>query len=95
MIIDADAKTVYLADPEMSLDVGSVGKATPWKWCVRLPRPAPDQRSGERGRQSARHWCKTGRSQWTGGVENPWSSSDVYTSDSMLDGAINMSDMAL
>ena len=34
-------------------------------------------------------------SQWTGGVENPWSSSDVYTSDSMLDGAINMSDMAL
>ena len=34
-------------------------------------------------------------SQWTGGVENPWSSSDIYTSDSMLDGAINMSDMAL
>ena len=34
-------------------------------------------------------------SQWTGGVENPWSSSDVYTSDSMLGGAINMSDMAL
>lgn len=61
VIIDADAKTVYLADPEMLLDVGSVGKATPWKWCVRLPRPAPDQRSGERGRQSARHWCKTGR----------------------------------
>ena len=26
VIIDADAKTVYLADPEMSLDVGSVGK---------------------------------------------------------------------
>ena len=26
VIIDADAKTVYLADPEMLLDVGSVGK---------------------------------------------------------------------
>ena len=26
LVIDEDAKTVYLADPEMSLDVGSVGK---------------------------------------------------------------------
>ena len=70
VIIDADAKTVYLADPEMSLDVGSVGKG----YAVEMV-------------------CQA--SQWTGGVENPWSSSDVYTSDSMLDGAINMSDMAL
>lgn len=40
VIIDADAKTVYLADPEMSLDVGSVGKGYAVEWCVRLPRPA-------------------------------------------------------
>ena len=34
-------------------------------------------------------------SQWTGGVEDPWNASDLYTSDSMLGDAINMSDMAL
>ena len=34
-------------------------------------------------------------SQWTGGVENPWNASDLYTASSMLSGAINMSDMAL
>ena len=29
LVIDEDAKTVYLSDPEMSLDVGSVGKVDP------------------------------------------------------------------
>ena len=34
-------------------------------------------------------------SQWTGGVENPWNASEVYTTDSLFGAAINMSDMAL
>ena len=39
LVIDENARTVYLSDPEMSLDVGSVGKATPWRWWHRPPRP--------------------------------------------------------
>ena len=41
------------------------------------------------------HWQEARRSQWTGGVENPWNASEVYTTDSLFGAAINMSDMAL
>ena len=96
VIIDADAKTVYLADPEMSLDVGSVGKG----YAVEMVCQAAEARGLTSalvsvGGNLRAIGVKPDGSQWTGGVENPWSSSDVYTSDSMLDGAINMSDMAL
>ena len=62
LVIDEDAKTVYLSDPEMSLDVGSVGKGL--RRGDGLPRcrsPRPDQRTGERRRQPARHRHKAGR----------------------------------
>ena len=96
LVIDEKAKTVYLSDPEMSLDVGSVGKG----YAVEMVCRAAEARGltsalvsvGGNLRAIGK---KPDGSQWTGGVENPWSSSDVYTSDSMLDGAINMSDMAL
>ena len=39
LVIDENAKTVYLSDPDMSLDVGSVGKATPWRWWHKPLRP--------------------------------------------------------
>ena len=39
LIIDEDAKTVYLADPAMSLDVAAWARATPWRWWHRPPRP--------------------------------------------------------
>ena len=96
VIIDADAKTVYLADPEMLLDVGSVGKG----YAVEMVCQAAEARGLTSalvsvGGNLRAIGVKPDGSQWTGGVENPWSSSDVYTSDSMLDGAINMSDMAL
>lgn len=96
LVIDEKAKTVYLSDPEMSLDVGSVGKG----YAVEMVCRAAEARGLTSalvsvGGNLRAIGTKPDGSQWTGGVENPWSSSDVYTSDSMLDGAINMSDMAL
>ena len=96
LVIDEEAKTVYLSDPEMSLDVGSVGKG----YAVEMVCRAAEARGLTSalvsvGGNLRAIGVKPDGSQWTGGVENPWSSSDVYTSDSMLDGAINMSDMAL
>jgi len=96
VIIDESAKTVYLADPEMSLDVGSVGKG----YAVEMVCQAAQARGLTSalvsvGGNLRAIGTKPDGSQWTGGVENPWSSSDVYTSDSMLGDPINMSDMAL
>lgn len=96
LVIDDAARTVYLTDPEMSLDVGSVGKG----YAVEMVAQAAEARGLTSalvsvGGNLRAIGVKPDGSQWTGGVENPWSSSDVYTSDSMLDGAINMSDMAL
>ena len=93
VIIDADAKTVYLADPEMSLDVGSVGKG----YAVEMVCQAAEARGLTSALVSVGGNLRAIGTKPDGSqcVENPWSSSDVYTSDSMLDGAINMSDMAL
>ena len=96
LVIDDAARTVFLTDPEMSLDVGSVGKG----YAVEMVAQAAEARGLTSalvsvGGNLRAIGVKPDGSQWTGGVENPWSSSDVYTSDSMLDGAINMSDMAL
>ena len=96
IIIDENAKTVYLADPEMSLDVGSVGKG----YAVEMVCQAAEARGLTSalvsvGGNLRAIGTKPDGSQWTGGVENPWNASDVYTADSMLGDPINMSDMAL
>ena len=96
LIIDENAKTVYLADPAMSLDVGSVGKG----YAVEMVCQAAQARGltsalvsvGGNLRAIGK---KPDGSQWTGGVENPWNASEVYTTDSLFGAAINMSDMAL
>ena len=97
VIIDQAAKTVYLADPEMSLDVGSVGKG----YAVEMVCQAAEARGltsalvsvGGNLRAIGK---KPDGSQWTGGVENPWNASEVYTGGSSLFGSpINMSDLAL
>ena len=96
VIIDEDAKTVYLADPDMRLDVGSVGKG----YAVEMVCQAAQARGltsalvsvGGNLRAIGK---KPDGSQWTGGVENPWNASEVYTTDSLFGAAINMSDMAL
>ena len=97
VIIDADAKTVYLADPEMSLDVGSVGKG----YAVEMVCQAAQARGLTSalvsvGGNLRAIGTKPDGSQWTGGVENPWNASEVYTNTSSIFGSpINMSDLAL
>ena len=96
LVIDEEAKTVYLSDPEMSLDVGSVGKG----YAVEMVCRAAEARGLTSalvsvGGNLRAIGTKPDGSQWTGGVENPWNASDLYTASSMLSGAINMSDMAL
>ena len=90
VVIDEQAKTVYLADPEMSLDVGSVGKG----YAVEMVCQAAQARGltsalvsvGGNLRAIGK---KPDGSQWTGGVENPWNASEVYTTDSLFGAAIN------
>ena len=96
VIIDEKAQTVYLADPEMSLDVGSVGKG----YAVEMVCQAAEQRGltsalvsvGGNLRAIGK---KPDGSSWTGGVEDPWNAAEVYTSGSMLPSVINISDLAL
>ena len=97
LIIDEDAKTVYLADPEMSLDVGSVGKG----YAVEMVCRAAEARGLTSalvsvGGNLRAIGTKPDGSQWTGGVEDPWNASEVYTNTNSIFGSpINMSDLAL
>ena len=97
LVIDEDAKTVYLSDPEMSLDVGSVGKG----YAVEMVCRAAEARGLTSalvsvGGNLRAIGTKPDGSQWTGGVEDPWNASEVYTSTNSIFGSpINMSDLAL
>lgn len=96
LVIDEGAKTVYLSDPEMSLDVGSVGKG----YAVEMVCRAAEARGLTSalvsvGGNLRAIGTKPDGSQWTGGVENPWNASDVYTASSSYVSGVNMSDMAL
>ena len=83
LVIDEEAKTVYLADPERSLDVGSVGKG----YAVEMVAQAAEARGLTSalisvGGNLRAIGTKPDGSQWSGGVENPWNASEVYTADS-------------
>ena len=96
LIIDEDAKTVYLADPAMSLDVGSVGKG----YAVEQAAQAAEARGLTSalisvGGNLRAIGTKPDGSQWVGGVENPWNSSEVYTTASSTVAAVKMSDLSL
>ena len=96
LVIDEEAKTVYLSDPEMSLDVGSVGKG----YAVEQAAQAAEARGLTSalisvGGNLRAIGTKPDGSQWVGGVENPWNSSEVYTNGSSTVAAVKMSDLAL
>ena len=96
LVIDEDAKTVYLSDPEMSLDVGSVGKG----YAVEQAAQAAEARGLTSalisvGGNLRAIGTKPDGSQWVGGVENPWNSSEVYTNGSSTVAAVKMSDLSL
>lgn len=96
IVIDREAGTVYLADPEMSLDVGSVGKG----YAVEMACQAAEARglisaSVSVGGNLRAIGYKPDGARWTGGVENPWNSSDFYTADSSLVAAVYTSNQAL
>ena len=97
LVIDGAARTVYLTDPEMSLDVGSVGKG----YAVEMVCRAAEARGLTSalvsvGGNLRAIGTKPDGSQWTGGVENPWNASEVYTNTNSIFGSpINMSDLAL
>ena len=96
LIIDDTAKTVYLADPDMSLDVGSVGKG----YAVEMAAQAAEARGLTSalisvGGNLRAIGTKPDGSPWVGGVENPWKASEVYTADTSTVAAVNMSDLAL
>ena len=96
LVIDEDAKTVYLSDPEMSLDVGSVGKG----YAVEMAAQAAEARGLTSalisvGGNLRAIGTKPDGSAWVGGVENPWDSSEVYTTASSTVAAVKMSDLSL
>ena len=96
LVIDEEAKTVYLSDPEMSLDVGSVGKG----YAVEQAAQAAEARGLTSalisvGGNLRAIGTKPDGSQWVGGVENPWNSSEVYTNGSSTVAAVRMSDLSL
>ena len=96
LVLDDAAQTVYFADPEMALDVGAVGKG----YAVEMVAQAAEARGLKSalisvGGNLRAIGTKPDGSQWSGGVENPWNASDVYTASSSYVSGVNMSDMAL
>lgn len=91
IVIDEAAGTVYLSDPEMSLDVGSCGKG----YACEMTAEAAEARGMTSalisvGGNLRAIGEKPGGISWTGGVEDPWNASAVYTSTSAYVAAVNV-----
>ncbi len=91
LVIDEAAGTVYLTDPDMSLDVGSCGKGYACEMVA--------QAAEARGLTSALISVggnlraigeKPGGIPWTAGVEDPWNASSVYSSSDSYVSAVSM-----
>ncbi len=81
VIVDEEASTVYLADPDMQLDVGSLGKG----YAVEMVCQAAQARGLDSALLSVggnlRAIGEKPEGPWAGGVENPWDSegSSLFT----------------
>lgn len=96
VVIDREAGTVYLADPAMSLDVGSVGKG----YAVEMACRAAEARGLTRASISVGGNVRTigtkpGGVPWAIGVENPWEASTLYYDGSSYLVAVELADSAL
>ena len=87
LILDEENHTVYFADPQLQLDVGSVGKG----YAVEQAARAAEARGGKSlfisvgGNLRAIGHRADGRD-WTGGVQNPWDLEATLCSVSVQDG---------
>ena len=96
LIIDREAGTVYLADPEMRLDVGSVGKG----YAVEQVCRAAQERgmvslSLSVGGNLRSVGTKPRGESWETGVVSPWSDALLYDSSSSLIALVASSDLAV
>lgn len=96
VVLDREAGTVYLADPAMSLDVGSIGKG----YAVEMACRAAEARgltsaSVSVGGNLRSIGTKPGQQQWLSGVASPWEASDLYTADTAYVATVYTSDLAL
>ena len=98
LVLDAEAGTVAFADPQLLLDVGSVGKGYAVEMVARAAR--------ERGLKSALISVggnlrsighKPDGTRWTGGIQNPWttSSESIVPQEDPYLCAVEVEDMAL
>lgn len=95
LLLDKEASTVSFADPEMRIDVGSVGKGYAVEMVARAAQ--------ERGLSSAlisvggnlrSIGTKPDGTKWTGGAQNPWQGMEGMPEDPYLR-VVELQDMAL
>lgn len=83
LVIDAEAGTVYLTDPEMSLDVGSCGKGYACEMAARAAQARGlASASISVGGNTRGIGTKPGGEPWLIGIESPWDPSLVYGAES-------------
>ena len=96
LIIDREAGTVYLADPEMRLDVGSVGKG----YAVEQVCQAAKARglvslSLSVGGNLRSVGTKPEGQPWESGIVSPWDDSLIYNNSSSLLAVVESNDQAV
>lgn len=96
LIIDREAGTVYLADPEMRLDVGSVGKG----YAVEQVCRAAKERglvslSLSVGGNLRSVGSKPKGQPWESGIVSPWDDSLIYNNASSLLAVVESNDQAV
>ncbi len=95
LVLDENASTVFFADPQMRIDVGSVGKG----YAVEMAAQAAQQRGLSSalisvGGNLRSIGTKPDGTKWTGGAQNPWQGMAGMPEDAYLR-VVELEDMAL